>query len=142
MFHHAPQRSFVLWRNILLLLIFWVLGLLRLALSYYGTRDNLEVWIPAAVRNFDWYGAQTLDYMVTMNVAPVQNLDSLVFYSHHPPLVVWLPSLMTRLVGFHELGIRFVFLIAGMISVTAFYVLVRRAFNVKLAFLGDSVFCF
>ncbi len=128
------------WPFIGLLFVFWFIGTLRLSDPYYGLRDNLEIWIPAAVRNFERYGGQTIGYMVTTNPAPVDDPQDLTYYSHHPPLVVWLPALLTQLVSQHELGIRYVFVAATMITLSAFYVFARRAFDLRLAFWAVLLF--
>ena len=128
------------WRLIGLLLLFWFIGLQRLPQPYYGVRDNLQVWVPAAVRNFDHYGADTLNYVPTRNVVLVDDLDELDYYAHHPPMIVWLPSIVTKFIGYHELGMRFVFFAGTMITISAFYVLVRRAFDADVAFWAAFLF--
>lgn len=127
-------------RLIALLLVFWTVGLLRLSEPFYGVRDNLEIWIPSAVRNYELYGAQELGYMVTTTPAPVDDITDLTYYSHHPPLVAWVPALMTQFTGFHEAGMRFPFLLAAMLAASAFYVLVRRAFDARMAFWATLFF--
>lgn len=133
------------FRLILLLLIIWAVWIVRLSEPYYGVRDGLEIWIPVAVRNLNVYGADTLGYMVVRNAAPIAdptNPAELQIYTHHPPLVVWLPALFTRLVGFHELGVRYVFAAASFIAASAFYVMVRRLFDAKFALWALGLFAF
>lgn len=118
---------------IALLIVTWALLMIRLAAPWYGVQDSYRVWIAASVRNYDRYGLETTGLMVVRTVEPVENVEDLYFYSHHPPLITWVPALITRLVGFHELGVRYGFACVTLIGVAALYVLTRRLIGEKYA---------
>jgi 4-amino-4-deoxy-L-arabinose transferase-like glycosyltransferase len=71
--------------------------------------------------------------MVTENSARSENYN-FIYSSHHPPLIAWIPAIITQFTGFHELGVRFAFAAATLISVCAIHVLARRLYNEQIAF--------
>lgn len=117
----------------LLLLVIWGLLSYRLSKPLFGTQDAGRIWIAASVRNYDLYGLENTGLMVVRNEGPATP-ETLQFYSHHPPLVTWLPTLFTKLVGYHELGIRFVFAAATLIGAAGLYSLVRKIYNTDVAY--------
>ncbi|GAB4523200.1 MAG: hypothetical protein OHK0046_36580 [Anaerolineae bacterium] len=116
-----------------LLLVMWAVLLIRVDASWFGEQEATRTWIPAAVRNYDVYGLQTTGLIPIRNTAPTtpENFDH---YSHHPPMMVWLPAFTTRLFGFNEVGVRFGFIAVTLLTIAAFYVLVRRLYSVPVAF--------
>jgi 4-amino-4-deoxy-L-arabinose transferase-like glycosyltransferase len=117
---------------IIILLAAWALLLIRLASPWYGVQDSYRVWVASAVRNYSIYDFEQIGFMVTRNSGPVSPED-LYFYSHHPPLIAWVPALVTELVGFHELGVRYGFICVTLIGIAALYVLARRLFGQHVA---------
>ena len=117
----------------LLLLVVWALLSYRLSTPLFGNQDAGRIWIASSVLNYDRYGLENTGLMVVRNVEPTTP-ENLFFYTHHPPLVTWLPTLFTRLVGFHELGIRYVFAAATLISAAGLYSLVKRLYGRTVAF--------
>ncbi|MFW5691221.1 MAG: ArnT family glycosyltransferase [Chloroflexota bacterium] len=126
----------------LLLVVIWAVWTLRLSEPYYGVRDNLEIWIPSAVRNLAWYGPAELGYLVTTTAHRVDELEALRVYTHHPPLVAWLPYLWTRLAGFNELAVRSVFAAFMLLAAVGFYVTARRLYGARLALWALAIFAF
>lgn len=123
----------LLMRIVPLFLLIWGLWTLRLAAPFYGLQDGFRVWIPASVHNYDQYDRELVGWMVTRNLTPVTTEADLVFYSHHPPLVTWLPYGLSRVAGFNEVTLRFVFAAAMMLALSGFYVLVRRLYHARMA---------
>lgn len=124
-------------RVVLLLLAFWALLLIRLSAPYYGIQDAYRVWIPAAIRNLDEYDT----ILVVRNSAPTP-INELTIYTHHPPLLVWLPAMLTQFSGFNETSVRFVFAAATMFSLSGFYVFTRRLYGRNLALIASAFFAF
>lgn len=122
------------------LLVLWFMMTYQIAEPYYIGRDAPQIWVPAAVRNFDVYGTEEIGLMIVKNASEEDDISKLTFYSHHPPLIVWLPALITKFVGHNELAIRFIFPAAMMIATAAFYVLVRRLYDDKIAFWSIILF--
>jgi 4-amino-4-deoxy-L-arabinose transferase-like glycosyltransferase len=125
--------SRVPYRLIVLLIVAWGVLTFRLAAPWFGIQDASQVWVASAVRNYHLYGVENTTLLVTFDSAPVENND-FTFYSHHPPLIAWIPAVITQFTGYHELGVRFAFAAASLISVCAIYVLARRLYNEKIAF--------
>jgi len=123
----------LLLRVVPVFIVIWGLWTLRLAAPFYGIQDGFRVWMPASVRNLDQYDREAVGWMVTRNLTLADSADDLVFYSHHPPLATWLPYGMSRVAGFNEVSVRFVFAAAMMLALSGFYVLVRRLYNPKMA---------
>ncbi len=121
-------------RLVILLLIAWGLLTFRLSAPWYGVQDSFRVWVASAVRNYDLYGVDTTGLMVTRNSEPVASRGELTFYSHHPPLIAWLPYVTTRFLGNNEFGVRYGFACVTLISMVALYVLARRLYGEKVAF--------
>jgi len=117
----------------LLLLVIWGLLSYRLSTPLFGNQDAGRIWIASSIQNYERYGLENTGLMVVRNVEPTTP-DNLAFYSHHPPLVTWLPAIFTRLVGFHELGIRWVFAVATLIGAAALYSFTRRLYGRPVAF--------
>ncbi len=118
---------------LVLLLVVWGILTFRLGAPWYGVQDSFRVWIASAVRNYEIYGVDEIGLMVTRDSAPVEDPDDLYIYSHHPPLLAWMPALLTQFVGYHELGIRFGFAAVTLIGCVALYVLTRRLTNERVA---------
>jgi hypothetical protein len=117
----------------LLLIVIWGLLSYRLSTPLFGTQDAGRIWIAASVRNYDLYGLENTGLMVVRNEGPATP-ETLMFYSHHPPLVTWLPALFTKLVGYHELGIRYVFAAATLLGAAGLYSLTRKLYGATVAF--------
>ncbi len=117
----------------LLLLVIWGLLSYRLSTPLFGNQDAGRIWIASSVQNYERYGLEHTGLMVVRSVEPTTP-DNLAFYSHHPPLVTWLPALFTRLVGFHELGIRWVFAAATLIGAAGLYSFARYLYGRSVAF--------
>jgi 4-amino-4-deoxy-L-arabinose transferase-like glycosyltransferase len=129
----VPFQQQQVFRVTLLLLVLWGIWTLRLAAPYYGIQDAFRVWIPAAVQNYERYGTDQIGWMVTRESAPVDDINELTFYSHHPPLNVWLPTAFTWVLGNNEVAIRLVFPLAMMLAASGFYVFVRRLYDAQTA---------
>lgn len=128
------ENSKIPFRLIILLIVIWGLWAIRMGQPYYTKEDASRVWMPAAVRNYDWYGIEEIGLSVTRNSARIDDSSQLTYYHNHPPLSIWLPALFSKFAGFNELSIRFLFPAAMMIAASAFYVVVRRLSDSNLAF--------
>ncbi|MBL8160928.1 MAG: glycosyltransferase family 39 protein [Anaerolineae bacterium] len=117
---------------ILILLIGWALLAIRSGDRLTDIREAPHVWIPAAIRNYHLYGDQ-IGVMMTRNTAPITNPDEIIFYSHHPAMMVWVPAVSTALLGFHETGVRFPFMAITLLTTCLLYVFTRRLFNERVA---------
>ena len=117
---------------IVLLLIAWALLIFRIGTPFYGVQDAPRVWIAAAVRNYDLYGLENTGLMMIRNTTPTTP-ENFNYYSHHPPMMVWLPAFTTLPIGFNEIGIRFGFISVTLISVAALFVLARRLYDMRVA---------
>lgn len=123
-----------------LLLAVWLVLTLRLSEPFYSVDDAMRTWVAGGVRNYDIYGLETTGLMMTRNTAPVAEGESLNFYAHHPPLLMWLPALTTRLVGFHELGMRYIYVVATLLAIALLYAFAKRLFNPRVAFWATLLF--
>lgn len=117
---------------IVILLVAWALLTVRMSAPWYGVQEAGRVWISAAVRNHEFYGIERTGLMMTRRTAPVPDAEDLGYYSHHPPMGVWVPTIVTQITGFHETGMRFGFMALTLISLCIFYVLVRRLYGVRV----------
>jgi 4-amino-4-deoxy-L-arabinose transferase-like glycosyltransferase len=133
MIQSHKKDSRIPYRLVLLLIVAWGVLTIRFAAPWFGIQDSLQVWVASAVRNYDLYGIENTTLMVTENSAPVEN-NNFIYSSHHPPLIAWIPAIITQFTGFHELGVRFAFAAATLISVCAIHVLARRLYNEQIAF--------
>ncbi|MEM9951452.1 MAG: glycosyltransferase family 39 protein [Chloroflexota bacterium] len=127
-------------RVVIILLLAWFLLLIKLGDPFINWRDASQVWIPASVRNFSEYDRVDLGWMVTKTSYPVESVEQLNPYSHHPPLVVWLPYVVTQFAGFNEVAIRFIFKATMLIAIAVFYTLARRLFDKTVAFWATLLF--
>lgn len=121
-------------KMVVLLLLFWAVLTIRMAAPWYGMQTAYRVWIPAAVRNYGIYGVENIGVIVVRDSAPLDDLDDLQYYSHHPAMLAWLPAILSNFYGYHEAGVRFVFAAAMMLATAGFYVFVRRVYGERLAF--------
>ncbi|MEQ8672049.1 MAG: glycosyltransferase family 39 protein [Aggregatilineales bacterium] len=120
-------------RLIVLLLIAWALLTFQLGSPWYGVQDSYRVWIPSAVRNYEIYGVDQIGLMVVRDSDPVNDIADLYIYSHHPPLLAWIPALLTQFTGFNELSVRYAFACATLLGIVAMYVITRRLYNDRVA---------
>jgi hypothetical protein len=120
-------------RLLVLFIVFWALWTARLGAKFYGEQDSYKTWVPSAVRNYEIYDYDDIGFMIVRNGYP-DTIENLVFYSHHPPLIVWLPALFDKVAGLNEVSVRFVFVAAMMIAAAAFYAMVKHLYDEKLAF--------
>jgi 4-amino-4-deoxy-L-arabinose transferase-like glycosyltransferase len=127
------QRGEVSPRLIILLLLTWAVLLIRVDAPMYGIQEAPRLWISSAVRNYYTYDLQTTGLMMIRN-PEITTPENFEYYSHHPPLVAWLPGLMTALAGLHDVSIRYGFIAATLLSVVALYVFVRRLYGEQIAF--------
>ena len=130
-----------------LLLLSWGLLTIRIDAMWFGHHDENGRWISTAARNYELYGASNLDYLVTVTSYPTTEAEQ-ERYVHHPPLIVWLVSLSSNVFGRYgessqfvvgtpyELSARLVPIFSTMISLAAFFVIVRRLYNAQLALLA------
>lgn len=116
-------------RCVPILLIFWLMLTYQIAAPYFNSRDVSRVWIPSAVRNLEIYGTDQIGLMIVRTAYEEDDLSKLEYYSHHPPLLVWLPALITKFAGFNELAMRFISPIAMMIAAAGFYTLVKQLYK-------------
>lgn len=101
---------------------------------------NARIWVAGSVRNYDLYPFNEVGLLPTRNTAPVSNPDDFIFYTHHPPLITWMPAAVTEFVGFHEFGVRIGFIWVTVIGIAAMYVLSRRLLGRKMALWATMVF--
>ncbi|HEX2620089.1 MAG TPA: glycosyltransferase family 39 protein, partial [Phototrophicaceae bacterium] len=77
------------------------------------------------------------------HLVPTTNYDSAGephFYTHHPPLIVWLSAISATGLGLHEMALRFVVASLTLVSVAAFYVMVRRLLDPNRAIIAASLY--
>jgi hypothetical protein len=125
-------HSRYLWRLVLLFIGVWAVLFIRIDAPWYGIQEAPRIWIPAAVRNYDLIGTETIGWMIVRNEGPA-DLDNLAYYPRHPPLLVWIPAVMTKLFGFHELTIRYTFIALMLLTLAVFFALVRRLYDNRIA---------
>lgn len=129
----VTKNQYIRWPVLALLLLGWALLLIGLSSRYYGLQEAFKVWVPAAVRNLSYYDFSEIGLLPTRNSAPTSP-DELDVYTNHPPLLVYLPALLSNLTGFNEVTVRFVFVTCTWLSLVALYVLVRRLFGARMGF--------
>lgn len=123
-----------------ILLILWFLLIYNIAAPYFNMRDTAQIWVPAAVRNLREYDYDQIGLMIVSTPYQVDDISNVHFYSHHPPLIVWLPALVAQFAGENPLALRFIFPVATMIAAAAFYSLVRQLYDEKVAFWATIFF--
>lgn len=129
-------------RFILMLLTAWFIWTINLNVPFFGHHEGAAIWISAAVRNFDIYGATELGLVPLINYAPTTP-ETYLYYVHHPPLIVWLSSVLSSLVGLSNFSIRLTVIFLSLISLTCLYVLVRRmTHNPSTALWGAAFYLF
>lgn len=126
---------------LVILLLAWGLLAFRAGEPYFGEQDAFRVWIASGVQNFDLYGLETTGLMMIRNSAPTTP-DNFQIYSHHPPMLVWLPAVTTRFTDFNEVGVRFGFMAATLVSIAALYVIARRLYGEQVALAAAAFFAF
>ena len=126
-------------RLVILLIGIWGLLVIRLGAPWYGVQEAARIWVHAGVKNYDRYGLDETNWMVVRDLGPASPPDY-SYYVHHPPTVIWLPYAMTRFTGDNELSIRFVFAAATLLAASAFYVLVRRLYGVRIAWWATAFY--
>lgn len=138
-------------RLILLLIFVWGILTIRLDAPWFGHHDENGRWISTAVRNYALYGAAHLKYLVTVTASP-SSQENLEVYINHPPLIVWFVNLAADVFGrYHnhplivtgspyESSARFVPIAATLVSICAFYIMVRRLFGLRLAWLASLLY--
>lgn len=131
----------------------WGILTIRLDALWFGHHDENGRWISTAARNYALYGADELNYLVTVTSHPA-TLEQQERYVNHPPLIVWFVSLAADAFGRYdeespfvtgspyESSARFVPIAATIISLCALFVLVRRLFNVRIAWITLILYCF
>ncbi len=132
------QRLFLF---VIVLVGFWGVLTLRLDGRWYGIQEAPRVWVPAAVRNYDLYGLETTGLMVIRNAGPATP-ETFEYYTHHPPLIIWLPALVTRFTGYNELGVRYGFAVITLLSGAAFFLFIRRLYDEKIALWSLAFYAF
>ena len=121
-------------RIVLLLLIVWLIMSLQFSNRWYGAHDSTRVWVASSIRNYQLYGIERNTLLMSRDVAPTPPEERL-HYTHHPSMIVWLPALITEVIGFYEGGVRLVYMGITLFSVALLYKLVQRLFhNEHLAF--------
>jgi 4-amino-4-deoxy-L-arabinose transferase-like glycosyltransferase len=110
---------------IVLLLLAWGLLVFRIGHPWVGHQDENGAWISAAVRNYAWYGFDTLNGMIAIRTAPLATPPE-AFYINHPPLIVWLATLLPLAVGYDEALIRFITAACTLLSAALLYALAQR----------------
>lgn len=128
------------WALVLLLLAAWGLLLFRASAPFYGAQDAFRVWVAAAARNYEAYGLDEIGLMMVRDPLPNLPHDERGYYSHHPPLLVWIPALARAIFGDHELALRFGFIAATLLSVAALYLLARRLAGHDVALLASACY--
>ena len=126
-------------RLITLLLIIWGLLVIRIGAPWFSVQESPRVWVPASVRDYHVYGLAETGGMVFRHTAPVKP-ENFHYYTHHPPLIIWLPYVLSLVMGDNELAVRFGFSAVTLLSAVAFYVLVRRLYGEKVAWWSTAFY--
>ncbi len=127
------------YRLIALLLVIWAILIIRIGAPWYGIQEAPRIWVHAAIRNIHHYGIEDTGMMVTWNMGP-SGPGEFVYYSHHPPTVVWFPYFLTHVMGDSEFTVRYVFIASTLLGACAFFVLVRRLYGQKVAFWATAIY--
>lgn len=135
-----PQQTKIQFQVVLILLLGWGLVTFLIGDDFYNLRDTPFVWIPSAARNYERYGIEQIGGAVVRDAHFQDDISQLHIYSHHPPLLAWLPALFSRVAGESELALRFIPSAITMLSFSLFYVLVRRLYNKSIAIVALFLF--
>jgi len=120
-------------RVVLLLFFAWALLTVRIDAPFFGHHEGAGLWISAAVRNFDLYGAAQLGYVPVINYSTA-TAQTYSYYVNHPPMIVWLTAGMAQLTGLSSTTVRFVAASLTLMSIAGVYVIGRRLFNTHIGF--------
>lgn len=138
---------------VIILLVMWGLLTLRMDALWFGHHEENGRWISTAARNYVIYGADNLNYLVTTTPYPTDETE-VYRYVHHPPLVVWFVSLSSDIFGRYdeaspyvvgtpyEFAARIVTIFSTMVSLAAFFVIVRRLYTPRIALLALLLYTF
>lgn len=117
---------------IIVLLCVWMLSLWKFNEPFWGHHENPPTFMSAAVRTYNQFGADAVNFLVVDTLGPTTPEDG-HYYLHHPPLIIWLIALATPFFGVdsatlapHESTVRMVSIIPTMLSLSLMYVIIRR----------------
>jgi len=109
--------------------------------AWFGHHDANGAWISTGAQHLNTYGIGRVGIIPAINIRP--DLDAtFAYYTHHPPLIVWVVALNQALFGIHEASARLGSAASALISVAAFFVLVRRIANIRWAFASTLAYAF
>lgn len=122
----------------LLLLMFAIL-IWNINQPFFGHHEPNGIWISTSVRNWNWYGFFELGGLPVTTAEPA-DVDEMLRYIHHPPLMVWLSLIASKLFGESDglpyaMSMRLVSIFSTMVSLSAFYVVARRLLSARWALL-------
>lgn len=130
------------WPAIAVLVGLWAALTIQLNAPWFGHHDANGAWISAAVRNNERYGLEWTRLIPVTNYAPVSTIQELHYYTHHPPLIVWLSGLSAELLGLHEMSLRWTVACLTLLSAAAFFALARRLVGPQRAMLALVLYAF
>lgn len=143
--HHMPHnrpRLYDRWLAIAVLVGLWAALMIQLNAPWFGHHDGNGAWISAAVRNNERYGLEWTRLIPVTNYAPVSTIQELAYYTHHPPLIVWLSGLSAELLGLREMTLRWTVACLMLLSAAAFFALARRLIGSRRAVLALALYAF
>lgn len=127
---------------VLSLLVFFGLFCIRLDERFWGHFEGGSIWIASSIRTFNEVGIDTVHYLP---VRPLRtfgptNLETLEYYLHHPPVIVWLAAISTWLFGYDvntgmpfESSLRILGVLFTLPTLALVYTLARRLTNARVA---------
>jgi 4-amino-4-deoxy-L-arabinose transferase-like glycosyltransferase len=140
--HHIPNDRHTPhgWLVIAVLVGLWAALTIQLNAPWFGHHDANGAWISAAVRNNERYGLAWTRLIPVTNYAPVPNVEELRYYTHHPPLIVWLSGLSAEVIGLREMTLRWTVACLTLLSAAGFFALARRLIGPQRAVLALALY--
>ncbi|GAB5492787.1 MAG: hypothetical protein Phog2KO_30020 [Phototrophicaceae bacterium] len=128
------RQAIIRISTILTLLLIWAVWTFAIGDVLYNSRETTHGWVASAVRNYDRYTYDEIGFSIVWDNEVTEDISSLTVYSHHPPLVAWMPAILTRLIGDNVLALKIGFSLVMFIAVSAFYALTKQMYGEKIAF--------
>ena len=100
------KQAIIRRSTILTLLLIWAVWTFSIGDELYNSRDTTHGWVASAARNYDRYSYDEIGFSVVWDNEENVDISSLKVYSHHPPLVAWLPAILTKFIGNNVLGLK------------------------------------
>lgn len=131
---------------VIIFLILWGVLLSHVDAPMYGHHESGITWMSASIRVFNEYGFASTNFIPVRTPGPTTPDDGF-YYLTHPPTIVWIITLGTRLFGYsaetlapYESSVRMIGILFTMVSVAIFYALTRRLTTPRISLVAFAFY--